>query len=112
MHAAWCDRTHSAPKLSTYITQPTTTPLVPPPKKTPPPSITWPTTIPLPPRPLYISGEPFGKAGSYGIQGPASSFVTGIDGCYFNVVGFPIHAFSKQVGILRLTYQRTSVNAP
>jgi hypothetical protein len=42
-------------------------------------------------------GEPFGKAGSYGIQGPASSFVSGISGCYFNVVGFPIHAFSKQV---------------
>lgn len=47
--------------------------------------------------PIWCVGEPFGKAGSYGIQGPASSFVTGISGCYFNVVGFPIHAFSKQV---------------
>lgn len=45
----------------------------------------------------WSAGEPFGKAGSYGIQGSASSFVSGISGCYFNVVGFPIHAFSKQV---------------
>eukprot|EP00882_Tetradesmus_deserticola_P023696 GHRQ01025802.1.p1 GENE.GHRQ01025802.1~~GHRQ01025802.1.p1 ORF type:complete len:116 (+),score=19.57 GHRQ01025802.1:127-474(+) len=42
-------------------------------------------------------GEPFGKAGSYGIQGAASSFVTGINGCYFNVVGFPLHAFSHHI---------------
>mmetsp|Transcript_22488 Transcript_22488/g.31283 ORF Transcript_22488/g.31283 Transcript_22488/m.31283 type:complete len:236 (-) Transcript_22488:388-1095(-) len=46
----------------------------------------------------YIaSGEPFGKAGSYGIQGFGGSFVSGINGCYFNVVGFPIRRFSKEV---------------
>lgn len=47
----------------------------------------------------YIaSKEPFGKAGSYGIQGLAGAFVIGIEGCYFNVVGFPINRFCKEVG--------------
>ncbi len=48
-------------------------------------------SLPLP------AGEPFGKAGSYGIQGKAGSFVRGIQGCYFNVMGFPLHKFSKEV---------------
>ena len=36
------------------------------------------------------SGEPFGKAGAYGIQGLASKFVESIHGCYHNVVGLPV----------------------
>ncbi|MGH9705061.1 MAG: Maf family protein [Candidatus Acidiferrales bacterium] len=36
------------------------------------------------------SGEPFGKAGGYAIQGLAGRFVTRVDGCYFNVVGLPL----------------------
>jgi septum formation protein len=43
------------------------------------------------------SGEPFGKAGSYGIQGAAGSFVKSINGCSFNVMGFPIHDFTVEV---------------
>eukprot|EP00160_Parvularia_atlantis_P015998 Unigene4854_Nuclearia_a/m.14854 Unigene4854_Nuclearia_a/g.14854 ORF Unigene4854_Nuclearia_a/g.14854 Unigene4854_Nuclearia_a/m.14854 type:complete len:212 (+) Unigene4854_Nuclearia_a:47-682(+) len=46
----------------------------------------------------YIgTGEPFDKAGGYGIQGAAAPFVRGVRGCYFNVVGFPSHQFSREL---------------
>lgn len=43
------------------------------------------------------SGEPFGKAGAYAIQGLGAAFVTRVEGCYFNVVGLPI---SRLVDVL------------
>jgi len=40
----------------------------------------------------YLSSEDWrGKAGAYGIQGRAGVFVERLDGCYFNVVGLPLH---------------------
>ena len=54
----------------------------------------------------YINtNEPFGKAGSYGIQGLASIFITHIAGSYSGVVGLPIYETSeliKKFGFLLL----------
>ena len=44
----------------------------------------------------YIdSGDPFDKAGGYGIQGEFSKWVAGIGGCYFNVVGLPANTLNR-----------------
>eukprot|EP01118_Nematostelium_gracile_P012667 TRINITY_DN4658_c0_g1_i1.p1 TRINITY_DN4658_c0_g1~~TRINITY_DN4658_c0_g1_i1.p1 ORF type:complete len:103 (-),score=12.87 TRINITY_DN4658_c0_g1_i1:26-334(-) len=46
----------------------------------------------------YIdTGIPMDKAGSYGIQDVGGSFVEKINGCYYNVMGFPMHRFCKQL---------------
>jgi septum formation protein len=46
----------------------------------------------------YINtGEPFDKAGGYGIQGYGCQFVESMHGCYFNVMGFPVNLFYKMI---------------
>lgn len=44
---------------------------------------------------LYIaSGEPFGKAGAYGIQGLGGTFIPAIKGSYSGIMGLPIFELS------------------
>jgi len=44
----------------------------------------------------YLNTEEYSdKAGAYGIQGFASIFIDRIEGCYFNIVGFPVSEFAR-----------------
>lgn len=46
----------------------------------------------------YIkTGDHNGKAGAYGIQTLSSIFIEKINGCFFNVMGFPIHNIYKNL---------------
>lgn len=52
----------------------------------------------------YVAtGDPFDKAGGYGIQNKAACFVRSINGDYFNVMGLPVsplYAFLKKHGVI------------
>ncbi|MDM8534839.1 Maf family protein, partial [Clostridiaceae bacterium HSG29] len=42
-----------------------------------------------------LSGEPFGKAGAYAIQGIGTLLVENFNGCFFNVIGLPINKLNS-----------------
>lgn len=42
------------------------------------------------------TGDSLDKAGAYGIQGASLTFISNVDGCYANVVGFPLSRFVKE----------------
>ena len=46
----------------------------------------------------YVAtGSPLDKAGAYGIQDGSACFVEKVNGCYHNVVGFPVARFVQLV---------------
>ena len=52
----------------------------------------------------YIaSGEPFGKAGAYGIQGRAGAFISSIQGSYSGIMGLPLYETAQLLDRAHLT---------
>ena len=54
------------------------------------------------------SGEAFGKAGSYGIQGIAASFIKTIQGSYSGIMGLPLYETAK---LLRQAHVHFGLNS-
>lgn len=52
----------------------------------------------------YIaSGEPFGKAGAYGIQGLGGAFISSIRGSYSGIMGLPVYETAQLLNRARVT---------
>ena len=52
----------------------------------------------------YIaSGEPFGKAGAYGIQGLGGAFIPSIEGSYSGIMGLPLYETQQLLELAGLT---------
>jgi septum formation protein len=57
----------------------------------------------------YIAtGDPFDKAGAYGIQGQGAALVDRIEGDFYTVMGFPLGAFVRRLGELHYTLPRSA----
>lgn len=51
------------------------------------------------------NGDYMGKAGGFSIQGNAQTLIKKIDGCYYNVVGFPVYDFTSHlIKLLKAVY--------
>lgn len=50
------------------------------------------------------TSEPYDKAGGFGIQGLAKSLIKGIEGDFYNVVGFPVNEFTKHLTKMMTEY--------
>lgn len=51
----------------------------------------------------YLDNEVYlDKAGAYAIQGKAALFVEKVDGCFFNVMGFPLNIFYQMASRLNI----------
>lgn len=48
-------------------------------------------------RDYIATGEPFDKAGGYGIQGPGALFVRRLSGDYYNVMGLPVARLMREL---------------
>lgn len=53
-------------------------------------------------RAYVATGEPFGKAGAYAIQGRAAAFIGHLSGSYSGVMGLPLHETARLLGAFGL----------
>lgn len=61
----------------------------------------------------YIAtGEPFDKAGAYGIQEYGALLIEKVHGCYFNVVGLPLATLAKRLEALGVWQPDSRYNPP
>jgi septum formation protein len=57
----------------------------------------------------YVAtGDPFDKAGAYGIQGQGAALVERIEGDFYAVMGFPLGAFVRRLSELRYALPRST----
>lgn len=57
----------------------------------------------------YVAtGEPFGKAGAYGVQGRAAAFIARINGSYSGIMGLPLFETAQALRAIGFVCSKTS----